>query len=102
MPGNVVSWPGGDGGEELFRVTPVNRIRERRVWEVRNEVLPRRVLPNGPVYCRRRQKCGRWHEFCIQVVQYEVIRYFEDGIHLGSSFTMADMEEADGSWGGMG
>ena len=33
LSGNVVSWPGGDGGAELFVVAPVDFIREGRVRE---------------------------------------------------------------------
>ena len=40
LPRNVVSWPGGDRGEELFRVTPVDVVRERRVRKERDKLLP--------------------------------------------------------------
>jgi len=82
LPGNVVSGPGRGGGEELFGVTPVGFIGEGRVWKIRNEVLPRRMLPNGPINCRRREECCHWHESRIHVVQHEVIREFQDDVHF--------------------
>ena len=39
------------------------------------------MLPYGPIDGWWRKKCGGWHQFCVQVVQHEVVRGFEDDIH---------------------
>jgi len=89
LPGDVVSGPGRGGGEELFGITPVGFIGEGRVRKIRNELLPRRMLPNGPINCRSREECSHWHESRIHVVQHEVIREFQDDVH----FLVAGLEE---------
>jgi len=75
LPGNVVSWPGGNWrSEELFGVSPVNFVGERRVREMRDELLPRRVLPSCTVNGRGWKERRHWNEFTVEAVQHEVIR----------------------------
>ena len=71
----------------MFGVSPVDFVGERRVWEIRDELLPCRVFPSRIVNGRGWKERRHWNEFSVETVQREVIRDIQDEIHfLGVDF----------------